>query len=135
MDRAEGAREILDGPVPLAELRESLGDVARLNALFGGRGITIAQVKRLVGAFPPGRPLTVLDIGSGIGDIPRALVRWGRRIGRSVRVLALDLDLTALQIARAASRGYPEITYLQADALALPVPEAGVDVVISALTL
>ncbi len=135
MDRAEGAQEILDGPVPLAELRKSLADVARLNALFGGRRITIAQVKRLVGALPLERPLTVLDIGSGIGDIPRALVRWGRRAGRTLRVLALDRDLTTLRIARAASREYPEITYLQADALALPLPAAGVDVVISALTL
>src|SRR5215475_14546669 len=92
MPRAGGAREILDGPVPEADLRRSLADVARLNALFGGRRATLVPLKRLAAALPPGRRLTVLDVGTGSADIPRAVVRWCRRIGRPVRVFALDRD-------------------------------------------
>jgi hypothetical protein len=62
-------------------------------------------------------------------------VRWARRVGRPIRVLALDRDPAALGVARAASAGYPEIAYVAGDALALPVRPAGVDLVISALTL
>jgi ubiquinone/menaquinone biosynthesis C-methylase UbiE len=135
MARAAGAREILDGPVPVDERRRSLADVGRLNALFGGHRVTIGQVKRLVAGLPPGRRLTVLDVGTGFGDVPRALVRWCRRAGRPIRVLALDCDGATLEVARSASRGYPEIVFLQGDALALPLSPASVDMAISSLTL
>jgi SAM-dependent methyltransferase len=133
--RAAGAREILDGPVPLADLRETLAVIARLNAVFGGRRLTPIHVRALLGGVPAGRRVTVLDVGSGGGDIPRALVRWARRVRRPIRVLALDRDPAALALARDASAGYPEIAFLAGDALALPVGAAAVDVVISALTV
>jgi ubiquinone/menaquinone biosynthesis C-methylase UbiE len=135
MPRADNAVEMLDRPAALADLRESLSDVSRLNALFGGRRVTLIHVERLLSGLPAGRPLTVLDVGTGGADIPRALVRWARRAGRRLRVFALDRDLPTLRVARGLGAGYPEIVLVQGDALALPVRLASVDVVISALTL
>src|SRR6266446_3500361 len=106
LPRAEHAVEMLDGPAPLDDLSRSLTEVARLNALFGGRFITLAHVKRLVSRIPRHRRVTVLDVGTGSADIAR-------------RTAAL----------------YPEILPIQGDALALPVRARSVDVVISALTL
>jgi SAM-dependent methyltransferase len=105
--RAEHAVEMLDGPVSLADRSESLGDVARLNRLFGGCRLTLAHVRRLISDLPPGRRVTVLDVGTGGGDIPRALVRWARRAGRPMRVFALDRDRATLGIAARALAGYP----------------------------
>jgi SAM-dependent methyltransferase len=133
--RAEHAVEMLDEPAPLADLAESLSDVARLNALFGGCAITLAQLQGLLARVPRTRRITVLDVGSGGADIPRALVRWARKSGRPIRVIALDRDQPTLQIARRRSARYPEIAVLRGDALALPVRAHSVDVVISALTL
>ena len=135
LPRAEHAVEMLDGPAALDDLSRSLAEVARLNALFGGRLITLAHVKRLIAAIPGHRRVTVLDIGTGSADIPLALVRWARRAGRPMRVFALDRDLPTLGIASRAAAGYPEIIPIQGDALALPVRPQSVDVVISALTL
>jgi SAM-dependent methyltransferase len=133
--RAEQARERLDGEVPLAERARSLGDIARLNAVFGGRRLVLRALRRLVAGLPRGRPLTVLDVGTGGADVPRAIVRWARRCGRRVRVLALDRDRDTLAIARGRLAGYAEITPVLGDALALPVGRGRVDVVVSALTL
>jgi methyltransferase family protein len=133
--RAEHAVEMLDGPAPVADLAESLTDVARLNALFGGRSITLAQLKRLLAHVPRARRISVLDVGTGGADIPRALVRWARKSGRPIRVIALDRDQATLGIARQRSARYPEIVVLRGDALALPVRSHSVDVAISALTL
>ena len=133
--RAAGARELLDGPVPLRDLARSLGDVARLNGIFGGRLVTLRHVRHLLARYPRARPVTVLDLGTGSADIPRALVRWARRAGRSLRVIALDRDAATLSLARRATAGYPEITLVRADALALPFRPGAVDVAISALTL
>ena len=99
LPRAEGAVEMLDGPVPLTDLRECLSDVARLNALFGGRFLTLVHVKRLAAKLPPGRALTVLDVGTGGGDVPRALVRWARRVRRPIRLFALDRDPAVARVA------------------------------------
>jgi ubiquinone/menaquinone biosynthesis C-methylase UbiE len=135
LPRAEHAVEMLDGPAPLADLSQCLSDVARLNALFGGRLVTLTHVRRLAAMLPPGRLLTVLDVGTGGGDVPRALVRWARRTRRPIRVFALDLDAATVGVARDLASDYPEIVFLQGDAGDLPVRTAAVDVVISALTL
>jgi ubiquinone/menaquinone biosynthesis C-methylase UbiE len=135
LPRAEGAVEMLDGPAPLADLRECLSDVARLNALFGGRLLTLVHVKRLAARLPPGRALTVLDVGTGGGDVPRAIVRWARRVRRPIRLFALDRDPATARVARGLAHAYPEIVVLQGDAVELPVRSGSVDVVISSLTL
>jgi SAM-dependent methyltransferase len=135
LPRAEHAVEMLDRPAPFADLAQSLADIARLNALFGGRFITLAHVRRLLAGMPRDRTITVLDVGSGGADVPRALARWARRVGRRLRILALDRDRATLGFARHATASYPEIVLLQGDALALPVRPGSIDIVISALTL
>ena len=74
-------------------------------------------------------------MGTGGGDVPRALVRWARRAGRPIRLFALDRDPAAARVALGRGRGYPEIVVLQGDAVDLPVRSGSVDVVISSLTL
>lgn len=133
--RVADATEHLDRPVPFRDLMESLRDVARLNGLFGGRLLTLWHVKRLLARCPTDRPLTVLDVGTGGADIPRALVRWARRTRRDLRVFALDRQKPMLQVARRLAAEYPEITLVQGDALALPLRPRSVDLAISALTL
>jgi ubiquinone/menaquinone biosynthesis C-methylase UbiE len=137
LPRAVGALEIIDGPnpVPFAEMACCMTDISRVNALFGGRMVTMIHVKRLLATLPADRPVTVLDVGTGAGDIPREVVRWARRHGRRIRVFALDRDAATLQIAAQIVRDYPEITFLRGDALALPIRSGSVDLAISAMTL
>lgn len=58
----------------------------------------------------PGRAWTILDFGSGGGDIDRAIVRLCRKKGLKVTITALDLDPRVLPWALDLCRGYPEIT-------------------------
>jgi 2-polyprenyl-3-methyl-5-hydroxy-6-metoxy-1,4-benzoquinol methylase len=135
LPRTAHAVEMLDRPAPFEDLAESLADIARLNWAFGGRHITVIHVRRLLDGAPRDRTITVLDVGTGGADIPRALARWARRAGRRIRILALDRDPLMLACARRAGASYPEITLLQGDGLALPVRPDSIDIVISALTL
>lgn len=134
--RAAGVLEIIDGPpVPFKDMACCMTDISRVNALFGGRMVTMVHVKRLLATMPGDRLVTVLDVGTGAGDIPRELVRWARRQGRRIRIFALDRDAATLQIAATLVRDYPEITFLRGDALALPIRAGSVDLTISAMTL
>jgi ubiquinone/menaquinone biosynthesis C-methylase UbiE len=134
--RAAGVLEIIDGPpVPFKDMACCMMDIARVNALFGGRMVTMIHVKRLLGALPADRLITVLDVGTGAGDIPRELVRWARREGRRIRVFALDRDAATLRIAAQVVRDYPEIRFVRGDALSLPIRPEAVDLTISAMTL
>src|SRR5260370_18511832 len=121
--RAAGALEIIDGrlPVALDDMACCMMDIARVNGLFGGRMVTMIHVKRLLAALPTDHLITVLDVGTGAGDIPRALVRWARSEGRRIRVFALDRDADTLKIAAPVVRDYPEIPFLRGDALSLPI--------------
>ena len=71
-------------------------------------------------AAAAGRTLTVLDVGTGGGDVPRELVRWARRMGRPIRVFALDRDAAPCARDAGSVRAYPEIVVLQGDARRLP---------------
>jgi len=135
IERDAESVELMDCPAPLEEVSGCLHTIVRLNGLFGGRLLTLRHVRDLLDGLPADRAVTVLDVGAGAADIPVTLVRWARRAGRRIRVFALDRDSATLNYARRYAAAYPEITFVQGDALALPVPPGSVDVVISALTL
>lgn len=135
IERDAEAVELMDHAASLEEVSGCLHAIVRLNGLFGGRRLTLRHVRDLLVGLPADRAVTVLDVAAGAADIPVTLVRWARRAGRRIRVFALDRDSATLNYARGYAAAYPEITFVQGDALALPVPPGSVDVVISALTL
>ncbi|MGO2311463.1 MAG: class I SAM-dependent methyltransferase [Brachybacterium tyrofermentans] len=69
-----------------------------VNALVAGWRTTYTRHLRPV--LSRDRPTTVLDIGSGGGDLSRGLVRWARRDGFDVRVTGIDPDPRAHAWAR-----------------------------------
>lgn len=118
--------ELLDLPDqdPM-ELQESLVMVAQVNRWLGG----LASVQRHLDEFR-GRPCTILDIGTGNGDMAAELLR--SLGGREWTVTGLDIrPLTA----RLAKDRHPEQAFLAADALRLPFSDGTFDVAVSFLTL
>ena len=135
LERDADAVEMMDRPASFDDIAGSLEAITQLNGFFGGRRLTLRHVRDLLASLPADRPVTVLDVGAGAADIPVALVRWARRTGRRIRVLALDRGTFTLRVARRRIAAYPEIALVQGDALALPVSPGSVDLVISAMTL
>jgi len=129
--------ELLDDPRadPVLVGRE-LRDIARLNALFGG---TRAVVRELEPFFERRRrdmgngkreTWTLLDIGTGSGDIALAASAAARRRGIDLKGIGLELNPTAARIASTA--GVPTIV---ADGNALPVGSRSVDVIVASQVL
>ena len=135
MERADGALEILDRPVALADRVASLADIDRLNAWFGGYALTLREIRRVVAAVPGGDALVAVDVGGGHAAFAVRLVEWARGARRAIRVVVVDRDVETLALARRTCAAYPEIRLVVADATALPLREGAADVVTSALTL
>ena len=133
MRRAEHALEILDRPTPVADRAASLRDIDRMNAWFGGHALTLRHVKQALASVPADQPLTIVDVGTGSGGLAARLVRWARRSGRRLRVIAVDREPSPLVVRVAAQ--FPEISIVRADARELPLRAGGVDLVVSSLTL
>ncbi len=117
--------ELLDDPHadPVA-VRTSLGNIARANRLFGGTQAVLYGLDRLLAADVPGEALSLLDLGTGAGDIPGALRRWGTSRGFRVRTLGLERLRPAARLAHA-----PTLPMTLGCATALPFRTGGVDVV------
>lgn len=118
--------EVLDAADCDAALRErSLTDVARANRFLGGTRAVLAELRAAAPALARlQREVTLLDVGTGLGDIPAAARRVLSRHGIRVRMVGLD---GAPSLARAAGRRVEHAVC--GDALALPVAARSVDVV------
>lgn len=118
-------QELLDDPAAdPARVLESLHHIERSNRWFGGRTALRWGLGRALATVPPGARLTLLDLGTGTGDLPLDLARWARRRGVEVRPVGLERIPVAARAAQDA--GVPT---LLACAGALPLRPRSVDLV------
>ncbi|GAA0307113.1 class I SAM-dependent methyltransferase [Kineococcus aurantiacus] len=89
--RDRTAVELMDDPgCDLAALERTYAQFRAVNAVVAGwQWAYRRHVRPLLRAD---RVTTVLDVGSGGGDLARALARWARRDGRRVEVTGIDPD-------------------------------------------
>jgi 2-polyprenyl-3-methyl-5-hydroxy-6-metoxy-1,4-benzoquinol methylase len=126
--RKRGA-EILDSPdVDPQLVTRSLADVARANALFGGVSSALEELMTVLEDSPP--ITTLLDVGTGLGDIPCRAREMARRNGVALTTIGLD---SAPELA-AASRASVDFSVC-ADALRLPFADESIDVVMCSQVL
>ncbi len=129
--------EWMDGEdVPQAEFAACMRDLAQVNTLTLARRPTLAFVDAALragqGQGEATRPLTVLDIGFGAGDMLRAIHRLCERRGRAARLVGFDLNPRSEPVARAATPEGMVIEYRTGDAFDWPVGEP-LDLVVSSL--
>jgi len=116
----------MDDPVDsLAELEANLRDIALANRFLGGIS-PVARIIERVGAK------SVLDVGCGAADVPRAILTSARRRGHDLEITCLDRSEQMLAIA---SRDAGGMSFLRGDATALPFADASFDVATCCLAL
>jgi len=130
------ADELLDaGGHDPSELAENLDDIGRVNRLGGGVRVVLRHLPELLDGLPWERPVEILDLGTGGADIPVAVADWLRRRNRSARIVASDVSEEVLAVARRRIGRRHEIDTARYDALAVPLPDRAVDIVLSSLTM
>ncbi len=110
----------MDAPgLPENEVAEAYRVLRRVNRQLGNLRSLRREVDRLIAEEGLAH---VLDVGSGSGDIPRALVD---RLPTQTTVITLDRDPTAVGLARRSGLN----AVVRGDALRLPFADASVDLV------
>ncbi len=115
--------EILDDPgVDPAIRARSIDDVTRSNRILGGLRAAVAAFRELLPALP--HELTVLDVGTGLADIPARARAVAAAEGHVVTTIGVDEARSLLVAARGRfDHG------VCADALRLPFRDRAIDVV------
>ncbi len=132
--RAWAARthEIFDDPLAdEAALVASLRDIARINRAFGGGRAAARRLAEFWRGAAAGTRLTLLDIGTGAGDIPRAAAALAAGAGVELRLMGVEIFRAA---AREAARD-GTLAALVADGGRLPLRDRSVDLVLCAKLL
>jgi SAM-dependent methyltransferase len=128
VNRPSGA-EILDAPdVDPALARRSLRDIMLANMLMGGTRAVMNELESVVPSLP--RRASLLDVGTGMGDIPRRARKVAARRGVTLDTVGLE----AAEWLAAASRS-PTAASVVGDGRALPFASHSVDVVICSQVL
>ncbi|HVK14644.1 MAG TPA: methyltransferase domain-containing protein [Gemmataceae bacterium] len=120
--------ELMDDPgLPVREHVRALAGLRRINALSRSDAILWPPLRDL--ARRSNRPLRVLDVATGAGDVPLRLAARFRKAGLPVELSGCDLSPVAVAAARAAG-----LNAFEHDVLAAPLP-TGYDAVTSSLFL
>jgi len=121
------------GADPIA-LEKSLRFIRAVNLLLGYSRATICHLDQLAREITPGSTISILDVATGSGDIPEAILRWADRRGILVRVVAIDLHEATLNTA-AKSCNDGRLRFARADATNLPFEDRAFDFVLTGMFL
>jgi SAM-dependent methyltransferase len=125
---------MMDRPCSYEELRACLRDIACVNRLTFGYRPTISWMEKFIAAHPSSsaRPLRVVDVGCGDGDMLRRIDAWAAKRGSAVTLTGVDLNPDAIRAAKAATPSGQSIEWIVGDALS-DAASGEIDVVISSL--
>jgi 2-polyprenyl-3-methyl-5-hydroxy-6-metoxy-1,4-benzoquinol methylase len=116
-----GTLELMDRPQPIsAELARDLHNIRRFNRWFGSYALISFFLQRWI---QPGVRLSIVDLATGSGDIPRLIADYARSVGSNVRIDALDQQAATIEIAKKLSADYPNISFVEANILEWEPPE------------
>jgi 2-polyprenyl-3-methyl-5-hydroxy-6-metoxy-1,4-benzoquinol methylase len=128
--------EIMDDPaLDVASHREALAGLARINRFSGSVSVLWPDLLALSKSIPD-RPLRILDVATGSGDVPAAIVERAEREGVKVEVLGVDVSPIAIAEAevRVELGKYSNLRFQVLDVLKQRLPD-GYDAVTCSLFL
>jgi SAM-dependent methyltransferase len=128
-------KEMMDLPEKPRDLFvDDLRNLRRFNRYLGGSRSVIKGLESLIRAKNVTR-LSILDVGTGSADIPKAIVRWARGKAIDVKIVAVELDAIAAREALIQTQDYSEITVIRGDGAETPFHGGKFDVVIASQLL
>lgn len=116
-------------------LKEIFVDLDKVNTWLGGNSISLDGVKKVLKSTCFAQPVTIMDIGCGDGSLLKEVAAYGREKGITLKLLGVDANQHAIEIAREKTKDFPEIEYEAVDVFSETFQERKVDIILCILTL
>ena len=120
----------MDEPCSYEDFRACLVDLAKVNRITLAHRPALLWLNRLIASTERSKPLHIVDVGCGGGDMLRTIAKWAKRRGIKVSLTGIDLNPYAARAAREFSSENSQ--WVTGDAYSYTPPE-GVDVILSSL--
>ncbi|HXD88385.1 MAG TPA: methyltransferase domain-containing protein [Urbifossiella sp.] len=135
LSRRERIPELMDDPgLDPREHRRALAGLARINRFSGSIAVLWKPVLRFAREHPA-KPLRLLDVATGSGDVPIGLWQKAKAAGIPLSVEGCDISPTAIESARSnAEAAGTRANFFDHDVLGEPLP-GGFDIVTCSLFL
>jgi 2-polyprenyl-3-methyl-5-hydroxy-6-metoxy-1,4-benzoquinol methylase len=127
--------EVMDQPgLDADEHGRALAGLARINWFCGSSELMWPPLRQLAAMYP-GRPVRVLDVAAGGGDVTIALARRARQTAYRLKFAGCDASQVAIDIASQSAEQWGELVpFERLNVLESPLP-TGFDAVICSLFL
>jgi 2-polyprenyl-3-methyl-5-hydroxy-6-metoxy-1,4-benzoquinol methylase len=125
-ERASRCEWMDDGTASGPQLQEAFRHLQRLNRLLGASGPMLYGVRQLWARMGKPGELTVLDAGSGSGDINRRLLKWADRRGIRIRIMLVDPSAEARIEAKRLFAHENRVVFVQRNVFDIPPRHADI---------
>jgi 2-polyprenyl-3-methyl-5-hydroxy-6-metoxy-1,4-benzoquinol methylase len=123
--------EKMDDPgVSVHEIHKALNELEVINRYLGGYNVILNGLNKLDWRD---QTLTIMDLGSGGGDMLRSINDWAHSNGKKVRLIGVDWNPVMNEYAEERSKGLANISYKTVSVWDDELLNNKVDVVISSL--
>lgn len=134
-DRSD-ERELMDsGKVTREELSEALDFLSASNTFLGGWAVMRERLEVWSPAWDKRRIITMLDVGTGAGDLPLRILNWGRQRRFKISIVGIDSDPAVLELARRRTEEEPHLSLVQSDLASFAAEGGRFDYVLGSLFL
>ncbi len=128
--------EIMDdldynGPI----LHDALDKLAKINRWLGGNKVTINGLKKALKNHPKTKPITIVDLGCGGGDILREVSRFGKKNNYNFQLIGIDANPNTVGYADKLSQNYDNIKFQAIDVFSEEFNTLKYDLVLTTLFL
>ena len=116
-------------------LRDTLDKLDNINKCLGGNQVTVNGIKKIIKTYPKEKPISILDLGCGSGDMLRQVAAFGLKNGYTFKLIGIDANAEAIKYAKELSADYKQISFLELDIFSDEFKELEYDVVLTTLFL
>jgi 2-polyprenyl-3-methyl-5-hydroxy-6-metoxy-1,4-benzoquinol methylase len=93
--------EFMDSPDAEAhDFRKSFRFIRFVNQCGGGSRAAIKALSLTLSSWPREKPVHILDVGCGRGDMGPDIVRWGKKKGYDIRYRGIDFNQNFISLAK-----------------------------------
>ncbi len=130
--RSTELERIDTGDYTPAEYDRFLREIAFINKFLGDRSALRRSLYRAI-ERDGAKEFSVLDVGSGSGEMLRFTAEFARQKGLKAKLVGLDLNEMSASMTASASREFSEIAAVRGDAFKLPFADDSFDYAFSSL--